>query len=370
MSGEWKNPYNSFNSLKGLLYAPQYQAVANKQFLPPIEASLDLVQHCNLSCQHCNAGRYLKDESVPIKYMDSDHIMNLIKFLGEWGVKSCCYGGGGESTLHRKLPDAIRLSRQVGMDAAVITNGTVLNSDLLDAYPSCRFLSISIDAGKRDTYKKTKGLDLFDTVINNVHDVVERLKSHKNNSLVNCDVCYKFLITQWNQYEIYDACVIAKQIGVRDFYVRPADYNHQGINESSKVTYEYDLQAIEDQFRMCKELETEQFRVFTVTHKYNSNYTPKKDFSQCYGAPVCIQICPDDNVYFCVDTRYLEFYKLGTHYPDPKNILNFWGKEKHKELVFETGMKNCTSRCTYGPYCKQAEELFIKKTDPMCAWFT
>lgn len=364
---EWssKNSMCSFNSWKGLFYLPQYQAIANKKFLPPIEASIDLVRSCNLNCSFCNAGRYLQDENNKAQYMDSEHLMNLVRFLGNWSVKSLCFGGGGDSALHKSLPNAIRLSRAVGMDTALITNGTILNDDLLDALPLCRFISISIDAGKASTYAQFKGKDFFNKVINNVGSIVQKVKERD----VNCDVCYKFLITEGNQYEIYDACLIAKQLGVRDFYARPADYNHQGINPLVKKQYNYDLKAIEEQFELCRELENDDFRVFTVTHKYNSNFTPKKNFSQCYGAPVCIQICPKD-VYFCVDTRYIEYYKLGSHYPDPKEILKFWGGKKHQELVFETGMKNCTSRCTFGPYNRQAESLFFGKPDPMCWTFT
>ena len=314
---EWSkvNEFNSFNSFKGFLYAPWYKAIADRKFLPPIEASIDMMQHCNLSCSHCNAGRYIRGQENGQR-MDDVHIMNLIQFLGTWGVKSTCFGGGGESTLHTKLPDAIRLSREVGMSTAIITNGTILNDNLLDALPKCRFISISVDAGSSEVYEKFKGRNMFDTVIRNMASITEAVKV----AGTNCDVCYKFLITEGNQHEIYNACLTAKQIGVKDFYARPADYNHQGIATDCKKFYNYNLALIREQFEMCKELETEDFRVFTVTHKYNENFTPKKNFSQCYGAPVCIQICPDDNVYFCVDTRHIEFYKLGEHYPDPESI--------------------------------------------------
>lgn len=364
---EWSktNEFNSFNSNKGLLYSKWYEAIANKTFLPPIEASIDLVQYCNLSCKHCNAGRYIRGKEN-LKYMDEEHLMNLIKFLGKWGVRSTCFGGGGDSALHKKLPDAIRLSRQVGMSTALITNGTLLNEDLLNALMGCRFISISVDAGKSITYKNYKGLDLFDRVVSNMWAIAREIKNTNSKS----DLCYKFLITEANQYEIFEACKIAKEIGVKDFYVRPTDYAHQGIAEQDRKDYIYDFNNINDQFRLCKEIETPSFRVFTVVHKYTSTFVPRKDFSQCYGAPVCIQICPDNNVYFCVDTRHIDFYKLGEHYPNPENILNFWGGEKHQELVFKTGKDNCTSRCTYGPYCTQCEELFIKDEDPFCKDFT
>lgn len=364
---EWKksNEFCSFNSLKGLLYSNHYQAVADKKFLPPIEASLDMVQHCNLSCSFCNAGRYLKDDTKYIKYMDDEHISTLLYFLKEWGVKAVCYGGGGESTLHKKLPDAIRLTKQLGMGSAISTNGTVMNSDLLDALMLCRFVGVSVDAGNRETYVKEKGNDLFDKVISNLYTLAKGISDRK----VHCEISYKFLITDTNQYEIHDACKLAKSIGVRDFYARPANYGHQGIKDANKRIYKFDFKAIQDQFDRCRELETEAFRIFTVVHKFDSDFVPDKNFSQCYAAPICIQICPDGNVYFCPDVRDLEYYKLGPHYPDPKEILKFWGGEKHMKLVFESGKENCSSRCTFGPYNRQCEKLFLNNDDPMCIDF-
>jgi hypothetical protein len=106
--------------------------------------------------------------------------------------------------------------------------------------------------------------------------------------------------------------------------------------------------------------------VFTVVHKFDTEFKPRKDFSQCYASPCCIQLCADGNVYLCPDQRHQEFYKLGTHYPDVTDIKNCWGSQKHYDLVFKTGKINCKTRCTFNPYCRQCEELFIKDNDPMC----
>ena len=132
----------------------------------------------------------------------------------------------------------------------------------------------------------------------------------------------------------------------------------------------YDINKILEQFEKCHELESENFRVFTVVHKFNPDFTPKRDFSECYATPIVIQLCADGNCYFCVDQRHQDFYNLGTHYPDPGNILKFWGGKKHYDLTFGHTPPKCTTRCTFGRYCKQCEELFINDNDPMCKWFT
>ena len=180
----------------------------------------------------------------------------------------------------------------------------------------------------------------------------------------NCDIAYKFLIFDYNQHEIYEACKLAKKIGVRDFHARPADFSHQGMGKKRKPA-NYDINLILDQFKKCHLLENGKFRVFTVMHKFDDELKPRKDFSKCYAAPLCIQLCADGNIYFCPDTRHKKEFLLGSHYPDPENILKIWGNSRHKKMVFGDSPVLCRTRCTFAPYNKQCENLFTGK-DPMC----
>jgi len=359
---EWskKSEFNSFNSWKGLLYADWYRAVVRGEFLPPVEASLDPIHQCNLLCEHCNAHRYLVDEQLKKRRMADDHLLNLVAFLGAWGVKAICFGGGGEPTLHTKLAEAIDRTTAAGMEASVATNGTLFNDRLIDALLSCRWVGISIDAATAATYKIGRSKDLFSTAISNMAALVKKIEK----AAARCDVAYKFLIFDYNEHEIYDACRLAKEIGVRDFHARPADFSHQGMGNKKKPT-NYHINLVSEQFEKCHELEDEDFRVFTVMHKFDDQLQPRKDFSKCYAAPLCIQLCADGNVYFCPDTRHNDKFLLGRHDPDPEKILEIWGKDHHRKLVFGDTPDICRTRCTFAPYNRQCEEQFTGK-DPMC----
>jgi len=360
---EWArgNEFNSFNSWKGLLYADWYEGVRDGKFLPPVEASLDPIHACNLNCAHCNARRYLKQAGAGnVVKMDREHLLSLVRFLGDWGVKAVCFGGGGEPTLHPGLHDAVVETRLKGMEASIATNGTLLHGKLLDVVPLCRWVGVSVDAATDKTYARLKGVELFRTVVGNLVRAVKKAGK--------CDVAYKFLISSINQGEILEACKLAKDIGVRDFHARPMDFHHQGLGEGlDKELGNVDMNLVMDQFQACHELETDEFRVFTVMHKFNPDLTPRRDFTQCYAAPLSIQLCADGWVYFCVDQRHRKEYRLGTHYPDPSNILNFWSGERHVKMVKELGLPGkCGTRCTFGVYNRQCEQLFIQDTDPMC----
>lgn len=374
MSKEWAvgNELNSFSSWKGLLYSKWYTNIAkwklnlNIPLRAPIEASLDPIHACNLQCDHCNAHRYLTDESQHFRMTD-EHIINLTKYLGKWGVKAICYGGGGEPTMHSKLVDALFTCKESGMKASIATNGTLFTTNLINAMArTCRWVGISVDAATPQTYKVGRKVDLFNVAIKNIKELADYVKVvnlEKNN---HCDVAFKFLIFNYNQHEIYDACKLAKSLGVKDFHARPADYSHQGMGELASKIGGYDIDLVKEECEKCHELEDENFHVYTIYHKFDNSFKPLKNFSQCYASPCCIQLCADGGIYLCPDQRFQEFYKIGNHYPDVEEIKKVWGKEKHYNLVFKDGKSNCFTRCTFAPYCRQCEELFIKDTDSMC----
>ena len=323
--------------------------------MPPIEASLDPIHKCNLLCDHCNAHRYLTDGNLKLDRMPDQHLFKLVEFLGKWGVKAICFGGGGEPALHSALPEALELTRKVGMESSVATNGTLFNDKLIRSLTLCKWVGVSVDAATPETYKIGRKQDLFYQTINNISQLVREVR----NSRSFCNVSYKFLIMPSNQYEIFKACKLARELGVRDFHARPADYRHQGMGELQKKGNEFNVNAINKQFEQCHYLENDDFRVFTITHKFNDDFTPKRNFTHCYGAPLLIQLCADGNVYFCPDQRHQEEYKLGTHYPDVENIKEIWGNTKHKELVFGNTPFKCNTRCTVGVYCRMCEQVFM-----------
>lgn len=370
---EWSDWANSFNSYKGLTYVKWYESIVDwkngkiNKPLAPIEVSLDPIHACNLLCQHCNAHRYLSDEDKIVNRMSDNHILDLVRFLAKWGVKGICWGGGGEPTLHSKLGEALLLSRDLGIENSIATNGTLFTDELIDiAVKTCRWIGVSIDASTGKTYTIGRKKNLFNKAIFNLGELATKARFNSANPY--CDVSFKFLVFDYNQHEIYKACKLAKQLGVTTFHVRPADFSHQGMGDIKKTVNPYNIKLIERQFKKCHELEDDNFKTYTVVHKFNPDFTPRRRFTQCYASPICIQLCANNNIYLCPDTRHNDFYKLGEHNP-PEKILDVWGSKLHYDLVFKKGCSACKSRCTFSPYNEQMEKLFINQNDPMCRFF-
>jgi len=375
---EWsdKSKYNSFNSYKGLTWYDSHYVPIAKWFkgegkLPPaIELSLDPAHICNFGCPHCNAQRYLviNPDEVPEdkKLMTREHLRNLIDFMAEWGVRGVCMGGGGEPLMNRAVWDLPEYIASKGMKCSFATNGSLINQDIAKQMMYCRWVGVSVDSGSRETFKKVHGVDHFDRVIENLKLLV-RMKNETGSKI---DIAYKFLITPQNFHEVYEACKLAKEIGVRDFHARPVDLERKDFESAMQLNY--DMEEINNLFQKCHELEDgENFRVFTVMHKYDPHFKVQHTFRNCSSSTLMIQCCADGNVYVCADHRIEDRFKLGSHFPDPWTIKDFWGSDKHRDLLKSICVDKECGRCTYGEYARQIEELAMgsKEDDPMCCDF-
>jgi MoaA/NifB/PqqE/SkfB family radical SAM enzyme len=349
------NQYNSFNPMKGLLYREQYEEIARGRVPVPVQARIDPTLKCPLACKWCNSAQYRKHGHE----LSEEHITNVLGFLKKWGVKAVVWAGGGEPTYHPQFEKLLNRNATLGMDAAILSNGMVYNPDVAKAIGElCRWVGISVDAGSAETYARDKGCATFDMVINNIALMAKHAK-YKG-------IGYKFLITPTNQHEVYQACQIAYNVGAHDFIARPMDTHHQGMTNTGFDHKDFDADEIFRQFDKCHKLESEHFHVYTVMHKFNPDFSHSKGFGQCYGAPLRIHIATDGNVYFCDDQYYQEEYRIGSHYPDPAQILEFWGKGKHRELLYGGTPARCTTRCCVSNLCEQCERLFVNGDDPMC----
>ena len=360
---EWHSKYNSFNSDKGLTYYEHYKKIMawmdglTDHLPPPIEVNLDPMAHCNLECSFCIVQRYLKyhrDEIGEMTKLPTEYMHKLVDFLHEWGVKGLCISGGGEPTLHYGVWHLPEYAVSKGMEASIFTNATMLdNRELAEGLLACRWVALSIDAGNRKTYEKIKGKDWFDKVTHNV----ELLANTRDETHSNTNLCYKFLILPNNMTEIYEACKLAKELGVQDFHARPADFERKDIKNSQRL--QFNIEMIAEQFDKCHELETRDFHVYTVTHKFDSEFHVEHNFSRCLATPIMLPILTDGNAYLCPDKKMEKPFMLGSAYPEPEKILDWWGSEEHWHLIKHVNVNNC-SRCTWCKYNEQIENVVIK----------
>lgn len=350
---EWKqeNKYNSFNSYKGLTYYGHYKQIVawlggNGDLPAPIEASLDPFSGCNNQCYYCNSQRYLRENPQRVPRWGRDYMEDLLIDLATMGVKGFCWGGGGEATLNPRIPEMTRFGVDLGMECSIITNAVSLSDDLIDALLLCRWIGVSLDSADMEVYKKVRGVDKCLKVISNISKLARKR--------TKTDICVKVLVLPETIDSITYTCKLSKELGVQDFHVRPVDLERKDFKTATRLNL--DMEKIEDIFAQCHAMETPDFHVYTVTHKYDENFHVKHNFKKCLASPLVMQICTDKQLYVCVD-----------HRNEPRFEIKDWGSDEHRKLLQSIKPEKECARCTWSEYNRQIEEVVIE--DRMCRNF-
>ncbi|KKN31723.1 hypothetical protein LCGC14_0821080 [marine sediment metagenome] len=340
---EWSNKYNPMNSDKGLCFYEHYKKIVGwfegkNELPPPIEASLDPANACNNKCYYCNSQRYLRENPTYLKRWGRDYMEDLLVNLSNWGVRAFCWGGGGEATLNLRLAEMTRMGVLLGMEACIVTNGVDLDDDLIDALLLCKWIGVSVDTCDSDIYKQVRGTKDCRIVWDNIFKIAERKK--------DTTLGVRTLVLPETIDTIVATCHLAQYAGADFFHVRPVDLERK---DSNVEKLDLDMEKVKYVFDECRKLETKDFKVFTVTHKYDKNFHVKHDFEKCWASPLVTQICTDKKMYVCVDHRL-----------EPRFEVKEWGSDEHRELLRGINPTKECSRCTWSEYNKQIEEVVLK----------
>lgn len=344
---EWGNPYNSFNSMKGLLFKDRFDGIISGKFLPPVEVNIDPVNNCNMNCIWCNGKDIINRKAKEV--MTREHLFDLIDYCGKWGVHAICFAGGGEPTLHPDLADVFKRCRDNGLDSAIITNGYFPDERQIEqAAKYTRWIGVSVDAANRETFKALKKLDVFNVVIENMQKLV------KNKAR---EVTFKFLIHPKNQEEIYGACRIAKETGCTGFHSRLISKRYLTPEDGN-----FDWDLIEEQIEACRAEETDNFKVYTISHKQDGKDNRRMNFRQCRAAPLLCMLEADGTVNLCIDRKGDKRIILCNH-TDPEEIGRQWGSQMHKEILKTICPETDCPKCTMTIY---QELLNAYEKDAFC----
>jgi molybdenum cofactor biosynthesis enzyme MoaA len=164
----------------------------------PLEISIHMGNACNLKCIFCIIPQKTSfhdifsknSEYLLKKYGKNLRILRLI---------------GGEPLLYLNKLDLVAQYLNSHALIEFTTNGVLLNK--LSKYADKLFsLNISLNAGKRETYKKIHGYDYFDKIVNNIKE----FRKYDKVSRINL----KFIIMRSTYKEIVEFAKMASKLGV------------------------------------------------------------------------------------------------------------------------------------------------------------
>ena len=120
--------------------------------LAPLSINLDLTTACNFKCTHCVDWDMLNTRD---KYQEQE-LKDSLKLMHERGLRSVILIGGGEPTLYPRFASFVRFLKELGLQVAIVSNGSRGNV-LLEAAPPLDerdWIRLSLDSGSNELFVK------------------------------------------------------------------------------------------------------------------------------------------------------------------------------------------------------------------------
>jgi MoaA/NifB/PqqE/SkfB family radical SAM enzyme len=217
-----------------------------KSIAPPFVVELDTTAACDLACPGCIS----EDIIAKGGRFSNQRLLELGEELIAADIRAVILIGGGEPLAHPRIADLIQLLGENEIAIGLTTNGTFIDRHVEQISRYCSWTRVSIDAATKETFDtlrpSKRGRSKWQTVIENT----ERLAKMDRKGLVG----FSFLVQspadgpgiKCNAMEIYDAAVLAKELGCDYFEVKPT-YEFRGDVPHALVKHSLDARSVAEE---------------------------------------------------------------------------------------------------------------------------
>lgn len=161
--------------------------MAQPHFKPvPLSIQINITNRCASKCYFCRKYEWPQEE------VDIKDFKSIVRQFASLGGKSIVLSGG-DPLSYSNFVEAIDIVKENGIAVGVFTSLVSKNNDNLSCLASkVDKVRVSLDAADKSKYKYIRGVDSFDLVIKNLHDIaairrVEKLEKIKLNVVVTRD---------------------------------------------------------------------------------------------------------------------------------------------------------------------------------------
>lgn len=307
-----------YNRKKILKHFDRLVKLRSGEIVAPIHVRLHLYSGCNFSCDFCNYET--KAQKTLISY---EKACEILKNCVSMGVKAITFSGGGEPTLHSDFGRIAIRARELGLETALITNGSqVLDKSVIESFS---WIRVSLDAGSPLTFSRLKGVkpDVFTKVLKNL----EVFLNYSRRPVVGVS----YLITEENHFEIEDFVCIMKRVGVDNIR----------FGALHRINYkEFFVQNIGARIEALKAKESP--IIYNVFSKIVNEGKPS--YKKCWYIHLAAQICSNLDVYTCCLNIGNKKHLLGSL--EGCSFEELWFSKQRQDLLMYLDASDC-SECYF-----------------------
>lgn len=190
----------------------------------PKSVRLELSAVCNHKCNYC----VVPTLKVPTKFMSKDVFCKCLEEIMRLNIQEIGISHMGEATLHPKFKELINLI-PTDIKTFITTNGTNLDALKYLVEKNINSIKFSLNGYSRETHKKIIGVDTFDTVINNLKELIQYRNEIKSSTQISASsICYE--IDEQDKF-VNDVKKIV------DCFYYTQLFNHAGKVNNSPIKY-------------------------------------------------------------------------------------------------------------------------------------
>lgn len=312
----------------------------------PLVVELDTTEICDMACPGCISADIMSTKNS----FSNERLMKLAEELYLFGVKAVILIGGGEPLAHPKIGEFITYLGEHDIHIGITTNGSFIDRYIDPISKYAKWTRISMDAATDETfvrYRPSKnGISKFNKIISNMR-LLSKVKTGK--------MGFSFLIRteadgfglKSNINEIYDAAVLARDVGCDYFEVKPSYYFDEGIDHS---LVKHDINKMieaREQIERLSSLVTHSFKVTKAINLEASlngvDEEQKKNYHFCPVTELRTLICPS-GVFVCPYWRGKDQFNIGNL--NNSSLKDMWFSERRKSVQkYLDPVKHCWFHC-------------------------
>lgn len=280
----------------------------------PLQAHLIATNRCNQDCDICayrRDGHQSNQRFDPRDQLPGEKLMEIINDLAALGCKAVQFTGGGEPLLHQDITRAFKRARKLGMSIALVTNGTRLGPEAIEALEGAAWVRVSLDAATPETYAKAKNSPAknFDLVVENIRRLVE----FKGDTVVGIG----FVVQRHNHGEILATAKLAKSLGVDNIRLAAA-FTPEGTDYFRDFLDDAMVQA-----KGAADLSDDGFTVFNLfNERLGELFSGRQRYPYCHYKDLVPYIGANQVVYSCCVKAYTDHGAMGSI--ANRRMVDFW----------------------------------------------
>lgn len=328
-----------FNPMKILNHWETLNLILDEKNPPPVSCEIDPSNLCNHDCIWCMYHDFKNEKNM---FIPSEIMFKLIDELGQRGVKSITFTGGGEPLTNPATVEGLSKVREAQMEVGLVTNGGLMTADVCKTVvQTCMFLRVSLDAARPSTHAsvhrpKDLSRDNFDQILQNISTIVD-LKKKVNRNL---SIGIAFLVHPLNYFEIYEAANLAKKLGADYIQIRPVFIPGKQVLKKMWLT-------VQELMEKSMELIDGQFSVFPILHRFDEVARVERTYTRCLGHALLGVVAADCNAYICCQLRGFPRFSFGNL--KEKSFFEIWQSKERKEVIKRIDLNSCPP-CRYNKY--------------------